>query len=236
MLAGRIEPSQPLQSQVEENLAAVALPRDRDSASNEHGFAAIEPIEMPGEIDAARSREYALLAALLRRAPDRQLLEGIARLKVDASPIGLAHAALAEAARAAKPEAVEREFFDLFIGIGRGEVMPYASYYLTGFLYERPLARLRGDLAELGIARSEGNYEPEDHVATLCEVMAGLVGGGFPAPSGSDETIFKKHVEPWAARFFADLEHAQAAQFYRSVARLGRTFIEIESEAYALPA
>ena len=214
MLAGRIEPSQPSQSQVEESLAAVA----------------------PDEIDDARAREYVLLAALLTRTPDRQFLHDIANLKVDASPIGLAHAALAEAARAAKPETVEREFFDLFIGIGRGELMPYGSYYLTGFLYERPLARLRSDLAELGIARSEGNYEPEDHLATLCEVMAGLAGGRFPAVPGSDETIFKKHVEPWAARFFADLERAQAAEFYRSVGMLGRTFIEIESEAYALPA
>jgi TorA maturation chaperone TorD len=214
MLAGRIEPSQPSQSQVEESLAAVA----------------------PDEIDDARAREYTLLAALLARTPDRQFLDDIANLKVDASPIGLAHAALAEAARAAKPQTVEREFFDLFIGIGRGELMPYGSYYLTGFLYERPLARLRSDLAELGIARSEGNYEPEDHLATLCEVMAGLAGGRFPAPPGSDEKIFKKHVEPWAARFFADLERAQAAQFYRRVGMLGRAFIEIESEAYALPA
>ena len=214
MLAGRIEPSQPLQSQVEESLAAVA----------------------PDEIDDARAREYTLLAALLTRTPDRQFLDDIANLKVDASPIGLAHAALAEAARAAKPETVEREFFDLFIGIGRGELMPFGSYYLTGFLYERPLARLRSDLGELGIARSEGNYEPEDHLATLCEVMAGLAGGRFPAVPGSDETIFKKHVEPWAGRFFADLERAQAAQFYRSVGMLGRVFIEIETEAYALPA
>jgi TorA maturation chaperone TorD len=215
MLAGRIEPSQLSQLQVEQRLA-VAAP--------------------PDEIDGARAREYGLLAALLARTPDRQLLDGVANLKVDASPIGLAHASLAEAARLAKPEAVEREFFDLFIGIGRGEVMPYGSYYLTGFLYERPLARLRADLTELGITRAEGNCEPEDHIATLCDVMAGLADGTFPAPPGSDETIFKRHVEPWAARFFADLERAQAAQFYRSVARLGRMFIDIESEAYALPA
>jgi TorA maturation chaperone TorD len=188
------------------------------------------------EIAAARAREYALLAALLTRAPSREFLEAIAELKVDASPLGLAHAALAEAARLARPEDVEREFFDLFIGIGRGELVPYGSYYLSGFLYERPLARLRADLGELGIVRSEGNCEPEDHIATLCEIMAGLAGGEFSSSPGTDEPFFKKHVEPWAARFFADLEHAQAARFYRSVGTLGRTFIEIESEAYALPA
>ena len=210
MLAGRTEPSQPLQVQAEDQLAA--------------------------EIDAARAREYALLAALLTRTPNQELLDSIADLKVDATPLGLAHAALAEAARASKIENVEREFFDLFIGIGRGELMPYGSYYLTGFLRERPLARVRSDLAELRITRSAGNCEPEDHIATLCEVMAGLAGGEFASLPGSDEEFFKKHVEPWAARFFADLEHAQAARFYRSVGMLGRTFIEIESEAYALPA
>jgi TorA maturation chaperone TorD len=188
------------------------------------------------DVDSARAQEYALLATLLTRAPSAALLRRLARLRGDATPLGLAHAALGQAADDANVEQVEREFFNLFIGIGRGELLPYGSYYLTGFLYERPLARLRADLAELGIARSEGKYEPEDHIATLCEVMAGLAGGRLPAPPGSDEKIFKKHVEPWAARFFADLERAQAAQFYRSVGMLGRTFVEIESEAYALPA
>jgi TorA maturation chaperone TorD len=213
MLAGRIEPSQPAQSEAEERLATIA-----------------------DEVDAARAREYALLAALLTRAPDRQLLDQIADLRVDASPLGLAHASLAEAARVTKPEAVEREFFELFIGIGRGELMPYGSYYLTGFLYERPLARLRSDLSGFGIVRAESNHEPEDHIATLCEVMAGLAADEFAAPRGSDERIFKKHIEPWAGRFFADLERAQAAKFYRSVGTLGRTFLDIEAEAYGLPA
>src|SRR5438552_624575 len=190
---------------------------------------------LPDEVDAARAREYALLAALLTRTPDRQLLEDIADLKVDATPIGLAHAALAEAARAARPETVEREFFDLFIGIGRGELMPYGSYYLTGFLYERPLARLRGDLAALGIERAESQKEPEDHAAILCEIMAGLVARRFGTKPGADQQMFEKHVAPWLGRFFADLEHAEAADFYRRLGTLGRTFIELETEAFALP-
>ena len=89
----------------------------------------------------------------------------------------MAHAALGEAAARLDVERVGREYFDLFVGVGRGEILPYASYYLTGFLYERPLARLRADLKRLGIERADGQPEPEDSAATLCEIMAGLAGG-----------------------------------------------------------
>ncbi len=121
------------------------------------------------EIDAARAREYALLSALLRRAPDSDLLARLAALRGDPSPLGVAHAALAEAAGATNAELVEREFFNLFIGIGRGELLPYGSYYLAGFLNERPLARLRDELARLGIERVESETEPEDHAAVVCD-------------------------------------------------------------------
>src|SRR6187431_1946670 len=145
------------------------------------------------EIDVARAQEYALLASLLVRAPDAALLGKLAALRGDATPLGVAHVALAQAAAETGVERVEREYFDLFIGLGRGELLPYASYYLTGFLHERPLARLRGDLAPLGIERVEGNYEPEDHVATLCEIMARLVSGDLGVPEGADQQIFEKH-------------------------------------------
>jgi TorA maturation chaperone TorD len=187
------------------------------------------------DVDRARAQEYALLALLLSRAPADELLRRLARLQVDASPLGLAHAALAEAARATDAKQVGREYFDLFIGLGRGELLPYGSYYLTGFLHERPLARLRGDLAAIGIARADDNPEPEDHAATLCEIMSGLISGDFPAPAGSDRQLFDKHMAPWIGRFFADLERAEAAKFYRAVGTLGRTFIEIETQAFALP-
>src|SRR5215813_5961193 len=141
------------------------------------------------EVDAARAQEYALLAALLTRAPDAELLRKIAQLRADASPLGLAHAALAEAAAHTNAERVEREFFDLFIGLGRGELLPYGSYYLTGFLHERPLARLRAHLGKLGLERTPGQAEPEDHLAILCEIMARLVGRRFEAPAGADREL-----------------------------------------------
>jgi TorA maturation chaperone TorD len=187
------------------------------------------------EVDAARAQEYALLSALLAHAPDAGLLARLGTLRGDASPLGLAHAALAEAADSTTAERVEREYFDLFIGLGRGELLPYASYYLTGFLHERPLARLRADLGKLGIERSPGQAEPEDHAAILCEIMAGLASRRFPAASGADRELFEQHLAPWIGRFFADLERADAADFYRRIGTVGRVFIEIEVEAFALP-
>lgn len=188
------------------------------------------------ETDIARAQEYLLLSRLLRCAPDAALFDRLARLSGGASPLGRAHASLAEAASRAKVESVEREYFKLFIGVARGELLPYASYYRAGFLYDRPLARLREDLARIGIERAEGEVEPEDHAAILCEVMAGLASGQLAAPVGTDRQIFERHLAPWFRRFFADLEHAKAADFYRRVGALGRVFVDIEVEAFALPA
>jgi len=195
-----------------------------------------EPLGQRDEIETARAQEYALLATLLTRAPDAALLHRIARLGGDATPLGIAHAAFARAAGAADADKVEREFFGLFTGVGRGELLPYASFYLTGFLHERPLARLRADLAALGIERTEEQHEPEDHAAILCEIMAGLIGGEFPASLEQRQQVFEKHLAPWIGRFFANLEAADSADFYRHVGVIGQLFIGIETEAFALTA
>jgi TorA maturation chaperone TorD len=189
--------------------------------------AAVDPV------DAARAREYALLAAVLSCPPSDALLGEIARWQGDSTPLGRAHATLAQAASEAAAD-VEREYFDLFVGLGRGELLPYGSYYLTGFLNERPLSRLRGDLVALGIERIENNFEPEDHAATLCEIMAGLAGGRFPASPEVQRSFFEKHVAPWMGRLFVNMENATSARFYRSVGSLGRLFLEIEAEAFKL--
>ena len=191
-----------------------------------------EPVVAVDPIDAARAQEYALLAALLSSAPSAALLEQITQLKGDATPLGRAHATLAGAASAAAATEIEREYFDLFVGLGRGELLPYASYYLTGFLNERPLSRLRDDLAALGIERMENNPEPEDHAATLCEIMAGLAAGRFAGSPELQRAFFERHVSRWMGRLFADMEKAEGAQFYQSVGTLGRVFLEIESEAF----
>jgi TorA maturation chaperone TorD len=187
------------------------------------------------EVDAARAQEYALLATLLARAPDEPLLGRIAKLRGDTTALGLAHAALAEAASAADVARLEREYFHLFIGLGRGELLPYGSYYLSGFLHERPLARLRADLSRLGIERAQGQSEPEDHAAILCEIMSGLASRRYEASAETERELFEQHLAPWIGRFFADLERAEAADFYRYVGALGGAFIDIETQAFALP-
>ena len=186
------------------------------------------------EIDQLRAAEYGLLSLLLGKAPDADTLARVATLKGDASDLGMAHVELAIAASAADDRTVSREFFDLFIGLGRGELLPYASYYLTGFLHERPLARVREDLDRLGIERAGTSREPEDHIAILLEVMSGLARGDFEADFSEQARFFERHIKPWAARMFADLEMSQSAEFYRAVGRVGRVFIELESEAFAL--
>jgi TorA maturation chaperone TorD len=186
------------------------------------------------EIDRARAQEYALLATLLTRSPDAGLLSRLAGLRGDASPIGMAHIALAEAARRTDAERVEREFFALFAGLGEGALLPYASHYLAETLYGRPLVRVRETLDGLGIEKAPERTEPEDHAGFLCEIMAGLAAGSIAAPDGVGRDVFERHLSPWIGRFFADLERAKSADFYASVGALGRTFIAIEAEAFVL--
>jgi TorA maturation chaperone TorD len=190
---------------------------------------------MQDEIDLARAQEYSLLSTLLARRPDAPLLRRLADLRGDLSPLGLAHAALAKAAARTDAEITAREHFTLFVGLGRGELLPYASYYLTGFLHGRPLANLRQVLQRIGIERADGQTEPEDHAAILLEIMAGLAGGKIAAPTGTDREIFDDHLSPWITRFFSDLEKSASADFYAAVGTVGRTFMEIETQAFLLP-
>jgi TorA maturation chaperone TorD len=186
------------------------------------------------EIDRARAREYALLSILLSRSPDIQMIGRLPTLRGDASPLGTAHTALGAAASRATEESAGREYFNLFAGLGKSPLLPYASHYLTDSLYGRPLVRLRETLQRLGVESAAGNSEPEDHAAILCEVMAGLVGGDIAGPVDADRDFFEKHLAPWIRRLFVDLEKAEAADFYARVGLLGRTFVDIETEAFAL--
>lgn len=191
-----------------------------------------------GESD-PRADHWRFLATILAAPPSADMLSAIAGLSGDETPLGQAYGRLAEAAKAADPKAVEREYFELFIGVGRGELLPYGSFYITGFLNERPLADLRRDLAVMGVERAEGRHEPEDHIASVSEIMAGLASGGFSADAlgcgaAGEAGFFARHLQPWVPAFFSDLAVAPSADFYRHVAEIGRLFTDIEIRAFAL--
>src|SRR6202789_3528461 len=153
---------------------------------------------VPGidEVDLARATEYSLLSSLLLRSPDARMLGQLAHLRGDGSPLGLAHAELAAAAARTDTKRAAREHFTLFVGLGRGELLPYASYYLTGSLHGRPLASVRKALQRIGVERVDGQAEPEDHAAILLEVMAGLADGAICAPPGNHRANFHPHPAP----------------------------------------
>lgn len=193
--------------------------------------------EVVDEVELLRAAVYSLLARLLVRAPDAALLREVAGIggnDDDAAPLASARAALAEAAAKADPGEVEREYFTLFVGVGRGELLPYASYYRTGFLNERPLAELRRDLARIGIERAPGCHDPEDGIVTLCDVMGAFASGSLRDARMPEREFFHRHLAPWAGQFFADLATAPSARFYRAVGGLGASFIGIETMAFAL--
>lgn len=188
------------------------------------------------EEDRQRAELYDYLGVILSRPPDETLLRQTGALTGDESEMGQAVSTLAKLARATTAAAAEKEFNRLFIGLGRGELLPYASYYLTGFLNEKPLALLRRDMAARGLARAETVFEPEDNIASLMEMMAAMIAGRFSAPAGLEKqkVFFNRHIAPWAAYFFADLEGAKNSVFYAPVGRFGRVFMEVEAESFRM--
>ena len=190
--------------------------------------------------DTARADLYALLAHLFQAAPDEDLLAVLANAddvsaEAPHSLVGEAWRKLQSAASAADPEALAQEFQDLFVGVGSGEVMAYGSWHLTGFLMEQPLARLRDDLAQLGLSRLQSAAEPEDHIAALAEVMRLLVRGGDGIPAAAFEiqkAFFTRHLRPWYARFAEQLAKAPSANFYRAAGELTKTFLDTEAALF----
>lgn len=188
------------------------------------------------EEDLLRAQLYRLVARFLARPPSREDLALAAAMSGDQSELGKAVQAFSEVAARQAHDGVVQEYHDLFIGVGRGELLPYASYYLTGFLHEKPLATLRQDMAALGIARDESSSEPEDHIAALMEMIAGLIEGTFgpPADIATQKKFFGDHIGSWAKHFFRDLEGAKASALYATLGRVGGVFMEIEQAAFSM--
>ena len=185
--------------------------------------------------DAVRANTYSLLGALLAAPARREhfdLLANIDILSTDGPSVddlGAAWSDLGRAAEHADVDAVDDEYHALFIGVGRGELIPYCSWYLTGFVMDKPLAVLRADLAALGFERRDDVKEPEDHAAALLETMALLAAS---AEHGVDvqRWFFDRHVATWMGTFFADLQSAESARFYRAVGRFGDRFMKFEMQ------
>ena len=179
---------------------------------------------------------FGMLATLLRSVPDTSVLERVAlfaELDVTGDDLTVAMSMLGLAASSSSQQSVDDEFHDLFIGMGRGELVPYGSWYQTGYLMERPLSQLRDDLVALGFQRNPDVHEPEDHVAALCEVMAMLILDG--ADIARQSHFFETHMSGWLMRFFSDLSEAKSAVFYRSVGRFGMAITALEQRYLAMP-
>ena len=192
-------------------------------------------ISIPEE-DLLRADLYDYLGALLSNPPSDELLQKTASLTGDDSDLGVAIKNLAKIADTMSPRSAEREFNALFIGLARGELLPYASFYLTGFLHEKPLAALRRDMMGLGLERAPNVFEPEDNIASLCEMMAAMIRGRFNSPESIEKQrdFFNKHIAPWASHFFTDLEKAKTSVLYAPVGTIGRVFMDIEKEAFKM--
>jgi TorA maturation chaperone TorD len=179
---------------------------------------------------------YSFLASLLRTEPSDALIQEVSGLKGDGTPIGSACLTLAHLAKSLDNEAIRNEYVNLFIGVGRGEILPFASYYLTGFLNDKPLSNLRADMASIGVRRADGVKVPEDHIAGLFDVISGLIRGDYGRTYSASEqaTFFRKHIEPWAGLLMEDIERAKSGVFFVPVGTIGRHFLEIESQAFSM--
>ena len=190
------------------------------------------------EVDKIRSDMYLFLSGVLQKEPSDNLVGEYNNLDGDKTRIGKAFNILSDLSKKVSPSDIRNEYQNLFIGVGRGELLPFGSFYITGFLHDKPLASIRRDLNAMGIKRGDDFKEPEDHIACLCEIMSGMIigeyGKYFSVPE--QKSFFTKHIQPWAEHFFTDLEGAKSAIFYSPVGTIGKLFMKIEEEAFLMDA
>ncbi len=186
--------------------------------------------------DQLRADMYSFLANLLRAEPSSELVNQLTKLESDDSPIGKSIKTLSKLASSLDLPTIRDEYVRIFIGVGRGEILPFASYYLTGFLKDKPLAKLRSDMKEIGIELAENVKEPEDHIASLFDMMSGLILGKFSKKFsiGEQRDFFNKHLAPWVDLLMRDIESSRIAVFYSPIGTIGREFMEIERSSFSM--
>ena len=186
--------------------------------------------------DQLRADMYSFLANLLRAEPSAELVNQLTKLESDESPIGKSNKTLSKLASSLDLPTIRDEYVRIFIGVGRGEILPFASYYLTGFLKDKPLAKLRNDMKEIGIQLAENVKEPEDHIASLFDMMSGLILGKFSKKFsiGEQKDFFNKHLAPWVDLLMRYIESSRIAVFYSPIGTIGREFMEIERSSFSM--
>jgi TorA maturation chaperone TorD len=188
--------------------------------------------------ETARSELYGLLALMYYAPPATELIANM-RLAVTEAPAAGAvleepWRALVGLARSMTDEAIQSEYTTLFGGVGKPEVYLYASHFLSGFLNEKPLARLRTELARLGLARDDAMSETEDHLAYLCEVMRYLIAGDDAAVANltRQRNFFAEQLQPWVTQLCDALQQHPKAHFYAALAGLTRAFMAVEAQGF----
>lgn len=180
-----------------------------------------------------RASVYELLGRLLAREPAAETIQSLCDIgEVDASEgaVAMGWQLMKQAALKTDLQAIHDEYFALLIGVGRGELVPFGSWYITGFLMEKPVAVLRSDLKRLGIERQSGVVESEDHIAALCDAMALIIRNSDEIPLATQRAFFNDHLAPWVQQFFGDMQNARTAHFYRSVGFFGESFFDFEDQ------
>ena len=195
-----------------------------------------ENLNITNNEDQLRADMYSFLANLLRAEPSAELVGQLTKLESDESPIGKSIKTLSKLASSLDLPTIRDEYVRIFIGVGRGEILPFASYYLTGFLKDKPLAKLRNDMKEIGIELAENVKEPEDHIASLFDMMSGLILGKFSKrfSIGEQKEFFNKHLASWVDLLMRDIESSRIAVFYSPIGTIGREFMEIERSSFSM--
>lgn len=212
------------------------------STSGQAGAGGVIPVHTEESLAGAaemqnRANTYIALGELLGAPVGEELLAAINAMdpvENPEMPLEMAWEMLRVAAQSHTTQGIDDEYHDLFIGVGRGQVVPYGSWHLTGFLMEKPLGLLRADLRSLGFERREDVPESEDHIAALCQVMAAIITSD-DIDFETQRQFFNEHLAPWVPGFLSQLQQAPAADFYRTVGHLGECFFSVESQYLSMP-
>jgi len=211
-----------------------------DAALAEERIETIEEIHGQDPAELARADIYSILAKLFSNPPAPEFVSFITELSAysagEDSAMASSWCELQHVFLSADNEKLAQEYNALFIGVGRGELLPFGSWYQTGFMMDRPLSLLRDDLKTLGFERQDEVKEPEDHVAALCESMAMIIQSGEDIPFSTQQKFFSDHIESWMGRFFDDLCNAKTAKIYTSVGKFGRAFFDFETQYFNMMA